>query len=213
MDLQLLSDRVSEYLDGLVAPRPGDMHEMENYAARTNFPIIGPATGQLCYLITRLTGARRVFELGSGYGYSTAWFARAVQENGGGEVYHTVWDEKLSQMARNHLGRLGYGHLIRYHVGEAVAALRQADGPFDLIFNDIDKSGYPDALPVIYDQLRTGGVLITDNMLFHGRIFDELDDTPTTQGVREFTRLVMHDPAWITSIVPIRDGVLVAYKK
>jgi predicted O-methyltransferase YrrM len=186
---------------------------MERYAKEVDFPIIGPASGYLCYQIARMIGARRIFELGSGYGYSTAWFARAVQENGGGRVHHVVWDEDLSQRARGHLERLGYGELVQYHVGEAVAALRETEGPFDLIFNDIDKQGYPASLPVIAPKLRSGGVLIIDNMLWHGAIFDQSDTSASTEGVREFTRLITTDAGWIASLVPIRDGLIVAYKR
>lgn len=90
---------------------------MEAIAARDRFPIIGPACGQLCYLLTRRSGARRVFELGSGFGYSTWRFARAVRENGGGQVHHTVWDESLTARARAHLEALGVSDLIEYHTG------------------------------------------------------------------------------------------------
>jgi caffeoyl-CoA O-methyltransferase len=205
--------QIQEYLDSLVPARAAEMQVMEAYAKETGFPIIGPSAGQLCYQIARMIGARRVFELGSGYGYSTAWFARAVQENGGGTVHHVVWDEQLSPKARGHLGALGYGEIVRYHVGEAVAALRAADGPFDLIFNDIDKHGYPASLPVIAEKLRPGGVLIIDNMLWHGEIFDADNRSANTEGVREFTRLITTDAGWIASLVPIRDGLIVAYKK
>lgn len=208
-----LPEQFNAYLDSLVPPRPAEMAAMEEHARQTHFPIVGPASGQLAYLLARLIGARRVFELGSGYGYSTAWFARAVQENGGGEVYHVVWHEDLSQQARKHLGALGYDGMIHYCVGEAVAALRETPGPFDLIFNDIEKHDYPAALPVIAEKLRPGGVLIVDNLLWHGEVFDERNHTADTEGVRELTRLIMNDPAWIASIVPIRDGVLVAYKQ
>ena len=87
---------------------------MEAEAARTRFPIIGPAAGHYCYLMTRLLGAKSVFELGSGFGYSTAWFARAVQENGGGVVHHVVNDADLSARARQHLTRLGLSDLVRW---------------------------------------------------------------------------------------------------
>jgi caffeoyl-CoA O-methyltransferase len=123
-----LPSEISNYLDGLVPDRPREMQGMEAYAAETGFPIIGPATGQMCYLLTRMAGARRVFELGSGYGYSTAWFARAVQENGGGEVYHVVWDEDLSERAQRHLAALGYDGIVHYRVSEAVQALRDTPG-------------------------------------------------------------------------------------
>jgi caffeoyl-CoA O-methyltransferase len=205
-------DVVQDYLGGLVPPRPEVLVEMEQYAAQHDFPIIGPVTGQLCYQLARLMSARRVFELGSGFGYSTAWFARAVQENGGGEVHHTVWEPALSRQAKDYLTRLDLVPAVCFHVGEAVAALQQEPGPFDIIFNDIDKEQYPASLPIVKEKLRSGGLLIIDNMLWYGRIFDPGDRSEATRGVREFTRLVTADPDWTVSLVPVRDGVILAYK-
>jgi caffeoyl-CoA O-methyltransferase len=210
---ELIAAEIKEYLDALVPPRPAEMQAMEQYAREHNFPIIGPAAGHFCYQVARMVAARRIFELGSGYGYSTAWFAKAVQENGGGQVHHVVWDEALSQRARRHLAALGYGDIVRYTVGEAVEALSQSEGPFDLIFNDIDKEAYPASLPIIAAKLRPGGVLIIDNMLWSGRIFDQNDQSAATQGVRNFTRQITTDPDWISSLIPIRDGLIVAIKK
>lgn len=206
-------ESLSDYLDRLVPPRAAAMQEMEAFAAEHGFPIIGPAAGQFCYLTAHLTGARRVFELGSGYGYSTAWFARAVKENGGGEVYHVVWDEELSARARTYLDALGYGDVVRYHVGEAVAALEGTEGPFDLIFNDIAKKGYPDSIPAIHKKLRQGGVLIIDNMLWSGRVLDEANQEESTQSIRQTTELLARADEWITTLVPIRDGLIVAVKR
>jgi caffeoyl-CoA O-methyltransferase len=204
---------IQSYLTSLVPLRPPEVQTMEAYAREHRFPIIGPVAGQMCYQVARMIGAQRVFELGSGYGYSTAWFAKAVQENGGGEVHHVVWEERLSQMARQHLSALGYADLIRFHVAEAVQTLQATPGPFDLIFNDIDKDGYPASLPVIAKQLRPGGVLIIDNMLWSGHIFDENNQSPDTNGVREVTRLITTSPDWIASLFPLRDGLIVAMKK
>ena len=211
--MDILAPEISRYLDDLVPERPAELQEMERIAESTNFPIIGPASGQLCYLVARLIGARRIFELGSGFGYSTAWFARAVRENGGGEVHHVVWDEDLSTRAREHLERLGDSDLIRFHVAEAVETLRATDGPFDIIFNDIDKAGYPASIDAILPKLRRGGALIIDNLLWSGRILDASDTSANTEGVRAVTRRIMESDEWIASIIPIRDGVLVAYRK
>jgi predicted O-methyltransferase YrrM len=209
-----ISQQLGDYLDALVPARHPELETMEQWAQENRFPIVGPASGNLCYLVARMTGARRVYELGSGYGYSTAWFCRAVQENGGGVVHHVVWDEELSQRARGHLAALGYADLVRYHVGEAVQALTaEDDASYDLIFNDIDKDGYPKALPVIAAKLRPGGVLIIDNMLLRGRIFDPQASGADLDGVREFTRMITTDDAWITSLVPIRDGLIVARRR
>lgn len=210
--MEILNAQLADYLDNLVPPRPPELQRMEAYAQEHGFPIIGPACGHLCYQVARMAGATRVYELGSGYGYSTAWFARAVEENGGGVVHHVVWDEELSAMAKQHLGTLGYDEIVEYTVGEAVAALREAAGPFDLIFMDIDKPGYVDAVPVIKEKLRPGGVLIVDNMLYSGRIFDERDQSTSTQAIRETTGMLVGNDNWEVSIIPIRDGLLVATK-
>jgi caffeoyl-CoA O-methyltransferase len=205
----LLAPEVASYLDQLVPPRDPLTAAMEAEALKTDFPIIGPVCGHLCYLLTRLTGARRVFELGSGHGYSTAWFARAVRENGGGTVHHVVWDEALSQRAREYLLALGLAEQVEFHVGEAVATLRERSETYDVIFNDIDKEGYPGALAAIEAKLRPGGLLIADNLLWSGRIFDASDRSPATEGIRSFTSMIAGNPAWTSSLIPIRDGMLV----
>jgi predicted O-methyltransferase YrrM len=209
---ELTNASIQEYLTSLVPPRDVEMQAMEKSAAETNFPIIGPAAGYLCYQAARLIAARRIFELGSGFGYSTAWFARAVKENGGGVVHHVVWDEKLSQRARQHLSRLGLQDVLQYHVAEAVETLANTPGPFDLIFNDIEKQDYPKSLPLIKDRLRPGGLLIIDNMLWSGRIFDPADRSAATEGIRDFTRQITRDPDWIVTLSPVRDGLMLAYK-
>lgn len=204
---------VQEYLASLVPPREPELQKMEEIAEKNDFPIIGPACGYYCYQLARMLNAKSVFELGSGYGYSTAWFAKAVRENGGGVVHHTVWDEDLSKRAQKHLSALGLTDLVRFHNSEAVAALRQEVGPFDIIFNDIDKDGYPDSLPVTKEKLRHGGLLIIDNMLWHGQTLDSNDHESTTEAIRRFTSEITTDPDWIVSLIPARDGMIVAYKK
>ena len=205
--------KVQDYLISLVPPREPEMQVMEEVAATSGFPIIGPAAGYFCYQIARMMGAKSVFELGSGYGYSTAWFARAVKENGGGLVHHTVWDAELSEKARGHLSRMGLEGMVAFHAAEAVEALRLQPGGFDLIFNDIDKQDYPASLSLIKERLRHGGVLIIDNMLWSGRIFNRSDRSAATEGVRQFTRAISADPDWIVTLAPVRDGMIVAYRK
>src|SRR5688500_9126008 len=206
-------DKVQEYLTSLVPPREPELKRMEEYAEKNGFPIIGPWCGYYCYQLARMMNSKSVFELGSGYGYSTAWFAKAVKENGGGVVHHTVWDEDLSKRAQGHLSALGSADLVEFHLSEAVEALRQTEGPFDIIFNDIDKEGYPDSLPVIKEKLRHGGLLIIDNMIWHGQILDSNDHEKSTEAIRRFTRDITTDLDWIVSLIPARDGVIVAYKK
>jgi caffeoyl-CoA O-methyltransferase len=212
-------DRIQAYLTGLVPARPPEMLLMERYAEEQDFPIIGPVAGYYCYQVARLAGATSVFEMGSGYGYSTAWFAKAVQENAAetagrqGVVHHVVWDQDLSDRARVHLKNLNFDQLIHYHVAEAVQTLSARPEQFDLIFCDIDKNGYPAALDVINAKTHPGSVLIIDNMLWHARIFDPSDQSANTVGVREFTRRITTSSDWIATLSPLRDGLIVAYKK
>ncbi len=205
--------QLETYLTGMVPSRPPELQKMEAYAKQHQFPIIGPACGHFCYQVARMIGARKIFELGSGYGYSTAWFAQAVQENGGGAVHHVVWDEELSKMARQHLKAMGFEGIIRYRVSEAVQALRESEGPFDLIFNDINKDAYPASLPVIESKLRSGGILIVDNMIWDERVFDDREQSVETEAIRELTRLITTSNNWIASLIPMRDGLMMAMKK
>ncbi|HLW46679.1 MAG TPA: O-methyltransferase [bacterium] len=209
----LTQPALAAYLESMIPARPPVLQEMEADAESRRFPIVGPVVGRLFYLLTRLAGARRVFELGSGFGYSTAWFAMAVRDNGGGEVHHVVWDEALSRQARAYLGRLGLADVVRFAVNEAVAELRAAPGEFDVIFNDIEKDGYPASFPVIKAHLRRGGILLVDNMIWRGRALDPAVTDPATRGVRELTRLLFDDPDFTGVIVPLRDGVFVGQKR
>src|SRR5512141_782057 len=206
-------DKVQEYLATLVPSREPELQKMEEHAEKHDFPIIGPVCGYYCYQLARMLNAKAVFELGAGYGYSTAWFAKAVKENGGGVVHHTVWDDELSEHAKEHLSNLGNADVVKFHNAEAVETLRQTSGPFDIIFNDIDKDGYPDSLPVIKEKLRSGGILIIDNMIWHGQILDPHDHEKTTEAIRRFTHTITTDLDWIVSLAPMRDGMIVAYKR
>jgi len=208
----LLSNNLNSYLVSLVPERSSEMLAMEAYALETSFPIIGPTAGYFLYQIARMAGATRVFEMGSGYGYSTAWFARAVSENGGGTVDHVVWNEELSKKARRHLSVMGYDDIVQYTVGEAIQSLKETTGTYDLIFNDIEKEAYPESLAVIAEKVAPGGILIVDNMLWRGWVFDDRDQAETTTAIRELTRLLVSDEKWVTTIVPIRDGLLLAYR-
>ncbi len=211
--MELLHPKLMPYLEALVPPRHPVLAEMEARAARTGFPIVGPVVGQLFYVLARLAGARRVFEMGSGFGYSTAWFALAVRDNGGGVVHHVVWDADLSREARVYLDRMQLAPFVRFHVSEAVAELASTDESFDVVFNDIEKRGYPHSLPVIKSHLRPGGLLLADNVLWSGKVLDRRVRDEATEAIRAFTHAVFTDSDFAATVVPLRDGVLVAYRR
>lgn len=188
--------------------------EMEAEGARRGFPIVGRYVGVTLELLARSIGAQRMIELGSGFGYSAYWFARAVGDRG--EVHCTDGDPENARKAMDYLSRAGLSSPVVYHVGEAVGILRdEVEGTFDLVYCDIDKGGYPDAWRAARDRIRLGGLYVCDNVLWYGRVADAEveDDRPElTEAIREHNRLVAEDDRYLSSVLPIRDGVMVAMR-
>ena len=188
--------------------------EMEAEGHERGFPIIGRLVGVTVELLARSIGARRVFELGSGFGYSAYWFSRAVGP--GGEVHCTDGDPENEVKALGYLGRAGLDAPVRWHVGDAVSNLAEVDGEFDVVYDDIDKVGYPDAWRAAAGRIRVGGLYICDNVLWSGSVADpEGDhgrDRATTQAILEHNSLIAEDTRYVSSIVPTRDGVMVALR-
>jgi caffeoyl-CoA O-methyltransferase len=207
----IVNPRIEEYLRRLYHDGDPVRREMEELAQQRRFPIVGPLVGRHLVVLARAIGARRVFELGSGYGYSALHFARAVGD--GGEVHCTELSEENVRLAEGFLRRAGVWERVRYHREEATAALKRVGGTWDIVYNDIDKDGYPPTVELAFEHLRPGGLFITDNVLWSGRVLDGEDDgTPATRGVREFTRRLLGHPGFLTAIDPTRDGVAVAVK-
>ena len=187
--------------------------EMEAEGKARGFPIIGRLVGVTVELLARSVGAKRVFELGSGFGYSAYWFARAVGPSG--EVHGTDGDPENEPKALDYLSRAGLAEPIRWHVGDAVTHLGAAPGEFDVVYNDIDKDGYPAAWLAARERIRVGGLYVCDNVLWSGRVAVQDRDDPRpvyTQAILEHNRLIAEDDRFISSIVPTRDGVFVALR-
>jgi caffeoyl-CoA O-methyltransferase len=211
MTVAIVDPRIMEYLRRLYDDGDPVRHEMEALARERRFPIVGPLVGRHLELLTRAIGARRVFELGSGYGYSALHFARAVGE--GGAVHCTELDEENVRLAEGFLGRAGVWGRVTYHREEATSALRRVGGTWDIVYNDIDKHGYPETVDLAHARLRPGGLFITDNVLWSGRVLEGEDDgSADTRGVKEFTRRLMGHRGFLTAIDPTRDGVAVALR-
>jgi predicted O-methyltransferase YrrM len=214
--MDIVNPQVEDYMRRLL-DRHDDpvLLEMEAEAEEFGFPIIGRLVGVLVEQLARMVRARRVFELGSGYGYSAYWFARAVGEDG--EVHCSDGDARNEEKAREYLTRAGLWDRIRFHVGDAVEQLNATGGEFDVVYDDIDKEGYPAAWEAARHRVRVGGLYICDNTLWYGRVTgDEELDTDwqrrTTEAVVEHNRAIAEDERYLSTIVPTRDGVLVALR-
>ncbi|MBM3811453.1 MAG: O-methyltransferase [Acidimicrobiia bacterium] len=200
---------IDQYILNLIPPRDEVLAEMEAYAAEHRVPIIGPAVAALLAQLVHISGAKRIFELGSAIGYSTIWLARAA--GAGAEVHYSDGDPASADRARDYFRRAGVADRIQVHVSDALQALASVPGSFDLIFNDVDKEGYPAVLKVAPGRLKKGGLFITDNTLWHGKVLNPQDEE--TRAVVEFDSQIFQDKRLISSIVPLRDGVVIAWKR
>jgi caffeoyl-CoA O-methyltransferase len=210
-----MDDAVENYLTDLAGVEHDDpvLVEMETLAKERRFPIVGRATGRYLELAARAIGARRVVELGSGYGYSAYWFARAVGPDG--EVVCTDSDPENAKLAADYLGRAGLWDRVRYRVGDALDGLLAETGEFDVVYCDVDKEGYPDCWRAGRERIRVGGLWLCDNVIWSGHVATATDREGlpgATAAIREHNRLVAEDRDFVGSIVPIRDGVMSALR-
>ena len=223
--LDVLHPSINEYLLEVIPERDEVLTEMEAYARENRFPIVGPLVGRVLHQLVLLTNPTRIFEMGSGFGYSAYWMAKALRQPEAG-IICTDGSQANADRAAGYLTRGGIADRIDYRVGNALEIIDETEGEFDIIYNDIDKDGYPAAFRKAIPRLRSGGLFITDNMLWLGRVvtYDTETDTQgldeeeqwvhnTTVGVRELTRLLYSSPDLFTTIIPLRDGVSVAIKR
>ena len=203
---------VEDYLYSILPERDATLRDMEAEAAARSIPIVGPAVGRLLYQLAGMIKARTVFEMGSAIGYSTIWWARAVGE--GGRVIYTDGSRKNADEARRNLERAGVLERVTIHVGDALELLSEQKEPFDIVFNDVDKVDYPRAFRVAAKRVRKGGLFVTDNVLWSGKVGQSADRADSeTQAILEFNRLLYTSPEFVTTIIPLRDGVAVAWKQ
>jgi predicted O-methyltransferase YrrM len=201
---------VEDYLYAMLPPRDEVLAEMEADAAKNDVPIVGPAVARVLYQLAVISGARKVFEMGSAIGYSTIWWARAVGENG--RVVYTDGDAKTADKARRYFERAGVSQHIRVRVGDALEILSEEKEPYDIIFNDIDKNDYPRVVRLALPRLKSGGLFISDNVLWSGKVSRPNPDVET-KAILEFNKLIYESKDLFTTILPIRDGVSVCVKK
>jgi predicted O-methyltransferase YrrM len=202
---------VEDYLYSLLPPRDEVLTEIEGEAAKRDIPIVGPAVGRILFQLALMIGAKTVFELGSAIGYSTIWWARAVGE--GGRVIYTDGDRKKAEEARRYFDRAGVSGRITLKTGDALEFLSEERGEYDIIFNDVDKEDYPRVFKLVLPRLRKGGLFVTDNVLWSGKVGQKNPLESSTKAILEFNQLLYSSQDLFTTILPIRDGLGVAVKR
>jgi caffeoyl-CoA O-methyltransferase len=212
--VDILNPAVDRYLNALATPDDDPvLLEMENYARENRFPIVGRLCGRFLEVMARSVNASRIFEMGSGYGYSAYWFSRATGPEG--EIHLTDMDPENEKRALDYLGRAELDGPINYHVASAFDAFNATSGDFDIVYCDIDKHEYPEAFALAKERVRVGGLYMCDNMLWSGRVTGEEPDDPNpdlTRTVDDANKLIVAEPGWRSFILPIRDGVVCAVR-
>lgn len=214
--MDLLHPKITGYLDDLAARLDEPvLLEMEEYAAKYGFPIVGRLCGMFLQAMAASIGAKRIFEMGSGYGFSAYWFSRATGADG--EIHLTDMDPENKTRALDYLGRAGLDAPIDYHVGDAFSVFDSTEGDFDIVYCDIDKGDYPEAWEKAKGRIRPGGLFMCDNMLWGGRVTDDpsaRDEVKPgwTEAIMATNEAIFSDPDYISFINPTRDGVITALR-
>ena len=219
--MTLLPDHTERFVRAMVPDRDDTLREMETPGEEIAFPTVGPAVGSFLRLAARMVDAERVFEFGSGFGYSAYWFAEALPADG--EIVLTEHDADELDDAREYLSRGGYADRAVFEEGDALETVARYDGPFDVVLIDCHKDGYPDALDAVREKVAPGGVVIADNAmesgiqdfetilaLLEGDDPDDVDEH--TRGIADYLRTVREDPAFETVAVPLGEGIAVSFR-
>jgi caffeoyl-CoA O-methyltransferase len=216
----ITSAAIERYIDSLVPPREPLLAEVEAHARQHRLPIVGPAEGQFLFTLVRMFGPKRILELGACSGYSALWLAAAT-EPVGGTITTIELDPERAEITQRHFDRSGARSRLTLLRGDALEVLRTFQaGSFDLVFNDLLRSGagVTDGVPnqvrfleLSVPLLRSGGVLLSDNVLCAGEVVSPAPGS-TGAGIDEYNRRLMAHPELVTSFVPMRDGVAISIK-
>jgi predicted O-methyltransferase YrrM len=212
---------VTEQFARTLAPDPDEIvAEMDERADREGFPTVGPAVGAWLRLLARLTDAERVFEFGSGYGYSAYWMAPALPADG--EIVLTEIDADELDSAREYFRRGGYADRATFEHGDAIDIVDGYDGPFDVVLVDNEKHRYTEAFEAIREKVPVGGVVAADNAVEAAPL--EFDDvrallagediaaSEASRGIADYLEHVRDDPAFETGLLPLGEGVAVSVR-
>jgi len=215
----VVPDAVTE-LAGLVGPgRDEIITEMDARADSEGFPTVGPEVGGWLSMLARLTDAERIFEFGSGFGYSAYWFARGLGPDG--EIVLTEIDADELDSAREYFQRAGIDDRARFEHGDAIEIVDRYDGPFDVVLIDNEKGRYVEALDALEGKLRPGSLVLADNAVTAGII--DRDDvvalvdgedvpgaTDASRGIAAYLRYVRDRDDFETVLLPLGEGVAVS---
>ena len=215
-----LPDVTEEFARTLAPEGDEAIEAMDERADREGFPTVGPAVGGWLRLLARAVDADRVFEFGSGYGYSAYWIAPALPRDG--EIVLTEIDGDELDDARENLAAGGYADQARFEHGDAIETVDDYEGPFDLVLIDNEKDRYVEAFEAVRDKIAPGGIVAADNAIEAGPLdFDDVrglvvgedvEANAMSAGIAEYLQTVRDDPDFETSVLPLGEGMAVSIR-
>jgi caffeoyl-CoA O-methyltransferase len=215
-DTRVLLGEIDTYIEELFAPRDEALDAALEESRRAGLPEIqiSPNEGVLLAVLAQIAGARRILEIGTLGGYSAIHFARALPEDGA--LISLEIDERHAEVARNSVKRAGLEGKVEIRVGDAKVLLARVvereEGPFDLVFIDADKEGYPEYLEWALRLSRPGSLILADNTIRGGSVIDPKDDS--ARATREFNEKLAEDPRLFGIVLPLIreriDGLAIA---
>src|SRR3989442_6146661 len=197
----IVYEEIDDTIDGLARRGDAAFRAVERPGEEEGWPIVGSAEGSLLHILARAIRARRILELGTAIGYSGTWLARALPDDG--ELVTVEHNPETAAIARRNMEKTGVAKKVKILVGDAQGILKDLKGPFDYIFNDIDKGGYPAVLDPAIVRIRVGGLLVTDNVLWGGDVARK-DRSSETRAFGPYNERLAKDPRLIASTVPLR---------
>ena len=209
---------ISEALDDYVVNHSEDEPVLLQALTRETYQKIlqprmlsGHYQGRVLSMISKLVNPKYILEIGTYTGYSALCLAEGMQHNG--ELHTIDINEELEAFQRKYFNKSPYGHCIFQHIGNALDIIPTLNKTFDLIFIDADKDNYPNYFNIIIDQLKTGGILLSDNVLWSGKVIEPIkEDDISTKALLKYNRLLKDDPRVETIMLPIRDGLTISRK-
>ncbi|KCZ70285.1 putative O-methyltransferase [Candidatus Methanoperedens nitroreducens] len=208
---RIVPEKIERYCRDNTTPESHLLRELvvETYA-RTAFPEmqVGHLEGAFLRMLVRLQGAKRILEIGTFTGYSSLVMAEALPEDG--ELITCDIDPEVTQIAQRYWSQSPHGKKIELRLGHALDTLKTIEGPFDMVFIDADKVNYINYWELCVPRMRSGGLLVADNVLWGGSVLDPRDETD--RAIVEFNEHVYSDKRVETVMLPIRDGITLAWK-
>ena len=213
-DDSVASEQITEYLRSLIKENTGLLKELEEKALKEYIPIISPEVAQLIRLLSEMTGAEKILEIGSAIGYSSILFAGFSDKM---KITTIEMDEERAAQAEENIRRAGMDKKITLLKGNALLVMDHIAEKFDMVFVDAAKGQYNNFLPKCLKLLKPGGLLISDNILYRGTVaetgFIPRKHRTIIVNMKEYLKRLSEDEKLTTSIIPIGDGVAVSLKK